>query len=116
MIEKVIVTFTKPWRGYSPGEVAGFAAETASALTGAGFATAFAGEPAVVSARKPSGKGSAKKVESTKPAVAPGSPEQDESGGTGTTSEPGGEGGDNEGGGGGTGDEGPPADPDDEKP
>ncbi|MCQ9422715.1 hypothetical protein NRB16_04105 [Pseudomonas sp. LJDD11] len=124
MIEKVIVTFTKAWRGYSAGEVAGFVADTASSLIGGGVATAYAGETAVVSvplanSRKPGGKGAAKKAEPTKPAAAPETTGQDESGGTGTTSttsEPGGEGGDNEGGGGGTGDEGPPADPDDEKP
>lgn len=41
MSEKVIVKFTKPWRGYSPGEVAGFEESVAEALVGGGVATGY---------------------------------------------------------------------------
>ena len=41
MSEKVIVKFTKPWRGYSPGEVAGFEEDVAEALVGGGVASGY---------------------------------------------------------------------------
>lgn len=39
MSEKVIVKFTKPWRGYSPGEIAGFDESVVEALVGGGVAS-----------------------------------------------------------------------------
>lgn len=39
MSEKVIVKFSKPWRGYSPGEIAGFDESVVEALVGGGVAS-----------------------------------------------------------------------------
>ncbi|KAF1310957.1 hypothetical protein BLX42_11275 [Pseudomonas sp. SG-MS2] len=41
MSEKVIVKFTKPWRGYSPGEIAGFEEDAAGALVAGGVASRY---------------------------------------------------------------------------
>jgi hypothetical protein len=92
----VIVTFAKPWRGYSPTEVAGFSQETVDALVRGGVASLHDGKaapsPAKSTATKPPGKGAPKaptKAEVT-PVVVPGSdetePGSENDGGTGGTS------------------------------
>jgi hypothetical protein len=92
----VIVTFAKPWRGYSPTEVAGFSQETVDALVKGGVAALHdskaAPSPAKSTATKPPGKGAPKaptKAEVT-PVVVPGSvetgPGAETDGGTGGTS------------------------------
>jgi hypothetical protein len=49
MSEKVIVKFTKPWRGYSPGEIAGFEESVAEALVGGGVASGYSPASATAS-------------------------------------------------------------------
>jgi len=46
MSNSVPVRFTKAWRTYFPGDIAGFDHETASTLIGGGVATAYAGTTA----------------------------------------------------------------------
>ena len=53
MSEKVIVKFTKPWRGYSPGEVAGFEESVAEALVGGGVATGYSSASAAATVSSP---------------------------------------------------------------
>lgn len=53
MSEKVIVKFTKPWRGYSPGEVAGFEESVAEALVGGGVASGYSPASAAASVSSP---------------------------------------------------------------
>ena len=53
MSEKVIVKFTKPWRGYSPGEVAGFEEGVAEALVGGGVASGYSPASAAASVSSP---------------------------------------------------------------
>ena len=53
MSEKVIVKFTKPWRGYSPGEVAGFEESVAETLVGAGVATGYSSGSAAATVSSP---------------------------------------------------------------
>lgn len=53
MSEKVIVKFTKPWRGYSPGEVAGFEESVAEALVGGGVASGYSSASAAASVSSP---------------------------------------------------------------
>jgi hypothetical protein len=79
----VIVTFAKPWRGYSPTEVAGFSQETVDALVKGGVASLHDGKvaasPAKSTATKPPGRGAPKaptKAEVT-PLVVPGSVENE---------------------------------------
>lgn len=53
MSEKVIVKFTKPWRGYSPGEVAGFEESIAESLVGGGVATGYSSGSAAATVSSP---------------------------------------------------------------
>lgn len=53
MSEKVIVKFTKPWRGYSPGEVAGFEEGAVEALVGGGVASRYSPASAAASMNTP---------------------------------------------------------------
>lgn len=53
MSEKVIVKFTKPWRGYSPGEVAGFEESVAESLVGGGVATGYSSGSAAATVSSP---------------------------------------------------------------
>lgn len=53
MSGKVIVKFTKPWRGYSPGEVAGFEESVAESLVGGGVATGYSSASAAASVSNP---------------------------------------------------------------
>lgn len=92
MSAKVIVKFSKPWRGYSPGEIAGFEESVAEALVGAGVATGYspasaaASVSAVASEKRPktaekksasrAGASKAAVVEPQAPAVDPLSLEQ----------------------------------------
>lgn len=52
-MEKVIVTFTGAWRGYSKGEVAGFEKEVAESLVEGGRAELYEGKKAGKAAGKP---------------------------------------------------------------
>lgn len=45
MSTTVSVRFTKPWRTYFPGDVAGFEKDIADALVGGGVATAYSDKP-----------------------------------------------------------------------
>ncbi|QDY37601.1 MULTISPECIES: hypothetical protein [Pseudomonas] len=45
MSTTVTVRFTKPWRTYFPGDVAGFEKDIADALVGGGVATAYSDKP-----------------------------------------------------------------------
>ncbi|BCT33875.1 hypothetical protein [Pseudomonas protegens] len=49
----IIVLFIKAWRGYAPGEIAGFNEETAEGLIQGGFAEEYAG----AEGRSPSASG-----------------------------------------------------------
>ncbi|MFV2944244.1 hypothetical protein [Pseudomonas japonica] len=62
-MEKVIVTFTGAWRGYSKGEVAGFEKEVAESLVEGGRAEFFEGKKA--------GKAAGKSRSAPAPATAP---------------------------------------------
>lgn len=53
MSGKVIVKFTKPWRGYSPGEVAGFEESVAESLVGGGVATGYSSGSAAATVSSP---------------------------------------------------------------
>ena len=53
MSGKVIVKFTKPWRGYSPGDVAGFEESVAESLVGAGVATGYSSGSAAATLSSP---------------------------------------------------------------
>ena len=74
MSNSVPVRFTKAWRTYFPGDVAGFDQETASTLIGGGVATAYAGTTAAAAfsagpsspAAKPGKKGSGKAAAGSK--------------------------------------------------
>lgn len=63
--KKVVVEFSKPWRGYSKGEKAGFDEEQANALVKGKVAELVKGSG------KGSGKGGAAKPGSGKPSPAP---------------------------------------------
>jgi hypothetical protein len=93
----VIVTFAKPWRGYSPTEVAGFSQETVDALIKGGVAVLHDGKAPASAAKstvtKPPGKGAPSKPQGKAelpPATIPGSaetePGSETDGGTGVTS------------------------------
>ena len=82
MIEKVIVKFTKPWRGYSPGEIAGFEESVAEALVGGGVASGYSPASAAASVstqlpekrvraadKKPAGRATASKALVVEPAA-----------------------------------------------
>jgi len=81
MSNSVPVRFTKAWRTYFPGDIAGFDQETAATLIGGGVATAYAGttaaavpagpsNPAARPAKKNAGsRGAAAKTETVIPAV-----------------------------------------------
>lgn len=45
MSTTISVRFTKPWRPYFPGDVAGFEKDIAEALVGGGVATAYSDKP-----------------------------------------------------------------------
>ena len=70
----VIVIFLKAWRGYAPGEIAGFDEETADGLFAGGYAEEYSDEesskaPAVVDSKKnkpPASKGAVKSKASSK--------------------------------------------------
>ncbi|OUM34754.1 hypothetical protein B8W72_09835 [Pseudomonas putida] len=58
MSTTVSVRFTKPWRTYFPGDVAGFEKDIADALVGGGVATAYSDKPVgatIDKAPKPAG-------------------------------------------------------------
>lgn len=79
----IIVLFIKAWRGYAPGEIAGFNEETAQGLVEGGFAKEYAGEGVQPASSTSAGgktstkaKGAAKNKPQTKgkPEEAPASP------------------------------------------
>jgi hypothetical protein len=67
MSTTVAVRFTKAWRTYFPGDVAGFDKEIADALVGGGVASAYTGKPAAAQVDKTAQTAPAQKPNNGKP-------------------------------------------------